>query len=242
MAKSEAQLQNEVLSYLNSLGTGAEEFKRTTAGLAGLEYYLVLSATNFVLRVQENLNRLGKVDTGGLLNNLEQSAVNTQGTQLSIEVGYRADSEQAKYYDFVNKGVRGFDSSTNKNNTSPYSFKNIRNKKGGILIGRAMSLNIAKWLRRNASAGRREDSRTLITARQRKRKSLSKLVDENKRFKSLAYAVAKSIKNKGIKKSGFFDDAIQQSFGPEFVNRVGKIVGREIQLNIKAITTNGNNN
>lgn len=232
MAKSEAQLQNEVLSYLDSLGTGAEEFKRTTAGLAGLEYYLVLSATNFVLRVQENLNRLGKVDTGGLLNNLEQSAVNTQGTQLSIEVGYRADSEQAKYYDFVNKGVKGFKS---QQGNSPYSFRNSYPSK-------AMVLNIAKWLRRNASAGRREDSRTLITARQRKRKSLSKLVDENKRFKSLAYAVAKSIKNKGIKKSGFFDDAIQQSFGPEFVNRVGKIVGREIQLNIKAITTNGNNN
>ena len=68
------------------------------------------------------------------------------------------------------------------------------------------------------------------------------MVDENKRFKSLAYAVAKSIKNKGIKKSSFFDDAIQQSFGPEFVNRVGKIVGREIQLNIKAISPNGNNN
>lgn len=232
MAKSEAQLQNEVLSYLDSLGTGAEEFKRTTAGLAGLEYYLVLSATNFVLRVQENLNRQGKVDTGGLLNNLEQSAVQVNGSQLSIEVGYRAESDQAKYYDFVNKGVKGF---KNQQGKSPYSFKNSYPSK-------AMVLNIAKWLRRNASLGRKEDSRTLITARQRKRKSLSKLVDENKRFKSFAYAVAKSIKNKGIKKSRFFDDAIQQSFGQEFVSRVAKVVGREVVLNIKAVQPNGNNN
>ena len=149
MAKSEAQLQNEVLSYLDSLGTGAEEFKRTTAGLAGLEYYLVLSATNFVLRVQENLNRLGKVDTGGLLNNLEQSAVNTQGTQLSIEVGYRADSEQAKYYDFVNKGVKGVRSGEPAD--SPYSFKNDK-------PSLSMQLAIAKWYRRNAGFGRREDA------------------------------------------------------------------------------------
>ena len=232
MAKSEAQLQSEVLSYLDSIGADIAQFQAATAGLKGLEYYLVLSAANFVLRVQENLNRQGKVDTGGLLNNLEQSAVNTEGNKLSIEVGYRADSPQAKYYDFVNKGVKGVKSN---NPNSPYSFKNSYPSK-------AMVLNIAKWLRRNASIGRREDKRGIITAGQRKRKSLSKMVDENKRFKSFAYAVAKSIKNKGIKKSGFFDDAIQQSFGQEFVSRVAKVVGREVVLNIKAVQPNGNNN
>lgn len=234
MPKSEAQLQDEVLGFLDSIGADTDEFKRATNGLKGLEYYLTLAATNFVLKVQENLNRQGKVDIGNLTTQLEQTAVVQNGNTLSISIGYPADSEAAKYYDYVNKGVKGYKS--NQPN-SKYTFKENR-----PLPSKGMVLNIAKWLRRNASLGRLEKENTLITARQRKRKSLSKMVDENKRFKSFAFAVAKSIKMKGIKKSGYFDDAVRQYFGPEFSNRVSKIVGREIIINVKAIQPNGNNN
>ncbi len=234
MPKSTKQLQDDVLGFLDNIGANQDEFKRATSGYKGLEYFLILSATNFILKVQDNLNKQGKIDTGNLSKELEQSAVVTDGNNLSIKIGYPSESDAAKYYDYVNKGVKGYVS--NQPN-SPYTFKKAR-----PLPSKGMVLNIAKWLRRNASFGRREDSKAIITQGQRKRKSLSKMVDENKRFKSLAFAVAKSIKMKGIKKSGYFDDAVQTYFGADFSKRVSKIVGREIVINVKAIQPNGNNN
>lgn len=234
MAKSTKQLEAEVLGFLDTIGAEKSEFKRSTNGLKGIEYYLTLAATNFVLKVQDNLNKQGKVDTGNLVEELEQTAVSQNANTLSITIGYPSQSEAAKYYDYVNKGVRGYKS---QQPNSPYSFKEKR-----PLPSKGMVLNIAKWLRRNASIGRMTKENTIITKGQRKQKSLSKMVDENKRFKSLAFAVAKSIKKKGIKRSGYFDDAIQQYFGPEFSQRVSKIVGREIIINVKAIQPDGNNN
>ena len=231
MAKSTKQLEDEVLRFLDTLGA---EKPQITTGLKGLEYYLTLAATNFVLKVQDNLNKEGKVDTGKLINELEQTAVSQDANSLNITIGYPAGSEAAKYYDYVNKGVKGYKS---QRPNSPYSFKEAR-----PLPSKAMVLNIAKWLRRNASIGRMTKQNTIITKGQRKQKSLSKMVDENKRLKSLAFAVAKSIKMKGIKRSGYFDDAVQQYFGPEFSNRVSKIVGREIIINVKATKPDGNNN
>ena len=69
-----------------------------------------------------------------------------------------------------------------------------------------------------------------------------KMVDEQKRFKSFAFAVAKSIKQKGLKQTGYFDKAINYSFNQQFIDSVSKIVGKEIAVNIKAIQPNGNNN
>jgi hypothetical protein len=234
MPKSRQQLQAESLSYLEKIGISEQEFERGTSGLNALEYYLTISAANFILKVRENLEVQGKVDTGGLSENLEQSAVTKNGNTLSISIGYEKDSKQAKYYDYVNKGVTGYKS---QSPFSKYKYKSSRPNPSKDMV-----FNIAKWLRRNASLGRREDSRTLITTSQRKRKSLSTMVDESKRFKSLAFATAKKIKQKGLEKSGFFDDAIQYSFGADFANTLSKLVGREIQLTVQAIQPNGNSN
>ena len=234
MAKSRQQLQAESLSYLEKLGVDRAEFETATAGLDALEYYLTLSAANFILKVRENLEAQGKVDTGGLSENLQQTAVSKTKTSLSISIGYEKGSKQAKYYDFVNKGVKGYKSGSPN---SKYSFKSDRPNPNKDMV-----FNIAKWLRRNASLGRREDSRTLITATQRKRKTLSTMVDENKRFKSFAFAVAKSIKQKGLEKSGYFDDAIKYSFGADFSKTISKLIGRDIQLTVKSIAQDVNNN
>jgi hypothetical protein len=65
------------------------------------------------------------------------------------------------------------------------------------------------------------------------------MVDANKRIKSLAFATAVNIKRRGLKKTGFFDKAVQSSFGADFVKALAKITGKEIAINIKG---NGNNN
>jgi hypothetical protein len=225
MAKSVKQLQDEVLSYLDSQGQSKNAFTDVEK-LEGIEKLLVLSAANFIIKVKENLNQSGRVDTGALSSEIEEGEVQSGAGSVSITVGYPTESKAAKYYDFINKGVSG----TRNKIDSPYSFKNER-------VGGPMQFAIAKWLRRNASAGRMEDQKKNLSAVQRKRKRLSKMVDQNKRLRSLAYAVSVSIKRKGLKKTGFFDKAGQFAFGKEFNDAVAKIIGREVVINIR----NGNN-
>jgi hypothetical protein len=226
MAKSVKQLQDEVLSYLDSQGQSKAAFEDVNK-LQGVEKLLVLSAANFILKVQENLNQSGRVDTGALASDIESGDVVTGGGSVSITVGYPAESKAAKYYDFVNKGVKGTRSGSPSD--SPYSFKNER--VGGLRNA------IEGWLKRNNIASRNEDQKKNLSPVQRKRKRLSKMVSESSRIKSLAYAVSVSIKRKGLKKTGFIDKAAQFAFGKEFNDAVAKIIGREVVINIR----NGNN-
>jgi hypothetical protein len=227
MAKSVKQLQDEVLSYLDSQGQSKAAFEDVNK-LQGVEKLLVLSAANFIIKVQENLNQSGRVDTCALASDIESGEVVTGGGSVSITVGYPAGSKAAKYYDFVNKGVKGTRSGNPSD--SPYSFKNER--VGGLRNA------IEGWLKRNNIASRNEDQKKNLSPVQRKRKRLSKMVSESSRIKSLAYAVSVSIKRKGLKKTGFIDKAAQFAFGKEFNDAVAKIIGREVVINIR----NGNNN
>ena len=231
MAKSIKQIEAEVLAKLESKGFGisATEFDEITE-LKGIEELMVLAAANFILQVQENLNQAGKIDTGTLASDIEKGEITNSGGVYSIDVGYAKGSKASKYYDFVNKGVKGTRSGTPAD--SPYSFRND-------MPGRSMTLAIAKWYRRHASYGRKETQKKNLSAVQRKRKKLSKMVDANKRLRSLAYATAVNIKRRGLKKTGFFDKAIQSSFGVDFVKALAKITRKEIAINIKG---NGNNN
>jgi hypothetical protein len=224
MAKSVKQIQDEVLSYLDSQGQSKAAFEDVNK-LQGIEKLLVLSAANFIIKVQENLNQSGRVDTGALSTDIESGEVVTGGGSVSITVGYPAGSKAAKYYDFVNKGVSG----TRNKIDSPYSFKNER--VGGLRNA------IEGWLKRNKLASRNESQKKNLSSVQRKRKRLSKMVSESSRVKSLAYAVSVSIKRKGLKKTGFFDKAAKFAFGREFNDAVAKIIGREVVINIR----NGNN-
>ena len=223
MAKSVKQLQDEVLGFLESKGQSKEQFQEVT-DLPAIKQLLVLSAANFIIQVQENLNKAGKVDTGTLSTDITAGEIIETGSGYEISVGYPSDSKAAKYYDFVNKGVKGLVSG--EPSSSPYAFRKAT-------AGGPMVEALARWYRRNASAGRKEDQKKNLSAVQRKRKKLSKMVSADKKLKSLAYATAVSIKRKGLKKTGFFDNAVKTSFGKEFVQAVAKIAGREIAINIR---------
>ena len=231
MAKSIKQIEAEVLAKLESKGFGisATEFDEITE-LKGIEELMVLAAANFILQVQENLNQAGKIDTGTLASDIEKGEITNSGGVYSIDVGYAKGSKAAKYYDFVNKGVRG--TRSGEPSDSPYSFKNDK-------PGLKMTSAIAGWYRRHATAGRRETQKKNLSSVQRKSKKLSKMVDANKRLRSLAYATAVNIKRRGLKKTGFFDKAVQNTFGTEFVKALAKISGKEIAINLRS---NGNNN
>ena len=223
MAKSNKQIEAEVLAFLDTIGESAEGF-REVKNLRGLEKLIGLAVGNFIQRVQENLIKANKVDTGALSRDITQGDLITTGNGYEIEVGYPAGSEAAKYYDFVNKGVKGVRSGQPAD--TPYSFKNDK-------PGMNMQLAIAKWYRRNASFGRKETQKENLSGLQKKRKKLLKIADEATRLRSLAYATSVNIKRRGLKKTGFFDKAVEASFGKDFSRLVAVVSGREIAVTIR---------
>ena len=226
MPKSINQLQAELLSSgtLDKLGASQQDFA-SLGTLPVLEQYLILAAANFIQKVKDNIEILGISDTGSLSDDISSGELVKESNGYSIEVGYPRGSKAAKYYDFVNKGVKGVKSGTPN---SPYAFKNIG-------VGRAMLQNIKSWVDRNGI--RRND--VAITRRQATRQSLSNMVSEASRSKNLAYAVAVNIKKRGLRKTGFFDSAVDSYFGRDFAVSVSKIIGQDIKVLIRQ---NGNNN
>jgi hypothetical protein len=222
MAKSIKQLQAELLDegLLNRLGAQREDLSKLTL----TEQLLIRSAANFIERVKQNIEVLGISDTGALSDDISQGELTKQGGTYSISLGYPANSAAAKYYDFVNKGVRGVKSQTPN---SPYSFENLG-------VSRKFQDNILSWIKRN-----NVQSDVAITKRQSKRQSLSKMASAATNQKSLAYAVAVGIKKKGLRKTGFFDNAVDNIFGVYFATAVSKIAGQDIKILIRQ---NGNNN
>jgi len=226
MPKSIKQLQDELLSsgLLDRLASSRTNFAELNQ-LPILEQYIILSASNFILKVKENIEVLGISDTGALSDDISSGELVKESNGYSIEVGYPSGSKAAKYYDFVNKGVKGVKSGTPN---SPYAFKNIR-------VGRAMLQNIKSWVDRNGI----RTNEVAITRRQARRQSLSNSINESTRRKSLAYAVAVGIKKKGLRKTGFFDNAIDSYFGNDFTSGIAKVIGQDIKVIIRQ---NGNSN
>lgn len=222
MAKSIRQLQAELLDdgLLDRLGAKKEDLTQ----LPLTEQLLIQSAANFILKVKQNIEVLGISDTGALSDDISSGELVKQGGSYSIELGYPANSKAAKYYDFVNKGVKGVKSGTP---VSPYSFKNLR-------VSRKFEENISSWIKRNNVKGD-----VAITKRQAKRQSLSNMKTQATQKKSLAYIIALSIKKKGLKKTGFFDNAVDSIFGADFTTAISKLIGQDIRILIRQ---NGNNN
>jgi len=222
MAKSIKQLQSQLLDegLLNKLGAQKSDLTQ----LPVLEQLLIQSAANFILKVKENIEVLGISDTGALSDDISSGDLVKQGNTYSIEMGYPSGSKAAKYYDYVNKGVTGVQSGSP---TSPYRFKTLG-------VGKKMALNILKWVRRNNVKGD-----VALTKGQSKRQSLSKMVSEASRKKSLAYAIAVNIKKRGLRKTGFFDQAKDLYFGNDFATAISKIIGQDVRILIRQ---NGNSN
>lgn len=229
MPKSSKQILDEVFSGLE---TRNKKLYEEVTGLPAAEQLILLSAANFILNVQDNLTKANKIDTGGLIDGITQGELIKTAQGYEITLGYKKGSKAAKYYDFVNKGVKGT-ASESKAPNSPYTFKYEYPKWGG-----EFHKAILNWYRRNASYGRKETQKKNLSGLQRKRKKLLKMVDAEKSKKSLAYATAISIKRKGLKTTGFFDKAMEQSFGKNFTQQLSKAIGRDIQL----LITYGNNN
>ena len=223
MAKSITQIQNESLDdgFVDSFGDDRKNY--LAAGEAPVfEQYMIKVVGDFILRVQENLKRLDKIDTGRLSESLSAGELQDDGNGVfSISAGYLDDSN-APYASFVNQGVRGFISGQPAD--SPFSFKSAWASRNG-----PMAVAIQKWMKRQGIAARRDDQRANLTSLQRKRKSISELESS----RTMATIIASRIKQRGLPKTDFFSSAVREYFGDEFAAGVSKAFLQDVRVYIR---------
>jgi len=219
MAKVDVEVLIDDAAILSQAGK-----KKDYASLGELpfvEQTIIGYAAQFIIQVQKNLQSTNKVDTGTLERDIQEGSLIKDGSSYSIDVGYPASSEGARYYDFVNKGVKGFKSGSPN---SPYKFRSAYPSMNGPMVNA-----IQKWVKRNALAQRKETQRFNLSGLQRKRKSVSEL----NTGRTTAYLIARKIKQRGLPRTGFFDDAIDQVFNEQFYNKMAKALGGDVRLYIK---------
>ena len=186
-----------------------------------IEKTILRYAAKFILQVQKNLIKDDKIDTGTLSTDIQEGSLTKEGSTYSIDVGYPKSSPSAKYYDYVNKGVQGFIS---KQPNSPYRFRSAYPSMNGPMV-----TAIQKWVKRNSLAQRNETQKYNLSGLQKKRKSVSAL----NTGRTTAYLIARKIKQRGLPKTGFFDNAIDQVFNQAFYDKMAKAVGADLVVYIK---------
>jgi len=179
---------------------------------------------DFITTAQKNLNK-NKSIASGAINDIRIDLTKF-GTSYTLSLGYPKSEPASKYWDFINKGVKGTKNTKADGNT-PYKFNP---SKKSIPISAAQ-----KWLGYN---------KLKVTAV----KKYKKLGVEEKAIdskKSLAFMVARSIHRKGIRSTHYFDNAAKETFGKNFYEVMEAALGKDIQIKIRQIgkeIKNGNNN
>jgi len=222
-----AKIDTEVVindAIIASQAANKEDYQKLEQ-LPFVERTIIRFASIFIKRVQDNLIKANRVDTGTLSTDITEGELIKQGSSYSLDIGYPASSEGARYYDFVNKGVKGFKSGSPN---SPYRFRSAFPSLNGPMV-----TAIQKWVKRNGLAQRREDQKYNLSGLQRKRKSVAQL----NTGRTTAYLIARKIKQRGLPKTGFFDNAIDQVFNEQFYAKMAKAVGGDLRVYIKQATS-----
>jgi hypothetical protein len=222
-----AKIDTEVVindAIIASQAANQEDYQKL-GQLPFVERTIIRFASIFIKRVQDNLIKANKVDTGTLSTDITEGQLIKQGSSYSLDIGYPKSSEGAKYYDFVNKGVKGFKSGQPN---SPYRFRSAYPSMNGPMVNA-----IQKWVKRNALSSRREDQRFNLSGLQKKRKSVAQL----NTGRTTAYLIARKIKQRGLPKTGFFDNAVDEVFNQQFYDKMGKAIGADLIVYIKQANT-----
>jgi hypothetical protein len=213
MPTSLSKAQSNVVNsgFLDKIGTTGEFETYIAENL--LEQYGVA----FAAVLADNIKFKGLVGSGALADNIYPE-MSEDGKTLTISV--------LDYYDYVNKGVQGVRNSKNAPG-SPYKYKNYGMNEEGrgsikkyILSGKAKVRNI----RNDRAAGIGLESKGI---RQKPKKSLLDSQVDN-----LIYM----IKKYGIKKTNYFDDAVNKVFANWAVDMAAAL-GEDVKLNLR-ITSN----
>jgi hypothetical protein len=196
-----------------------------------LEQILIQSGFDFNETIRKNLEKAGAISSGDLAD-VSSPQVTSSQDGFILSVGYPLNSKQIKYYDFVNKGVGGVGgkNARPKKNSGDYKFKSK-------FPNRRMAASIFSWLNKARKSVRTDNID--LSGVQKKRRKLSKTLDEATNKKRLAYAISSAIKRDGIKATYYFDRAIEENFTQNFKDALSVALGGDIIIQIRQ---NGNNN
>jgi hypothetical protein len=220
MSISKAQAKAIADGFLNTLG----EKPMKEGELPVIERLLKDFGADFILTAQKNLRANNSIASGKINDiRLQFTKFNTSYT---LSLGYPKSEPASKYFDFVNKGVKGT-KNIKADSKTPYKF-NTSKKSIPISV-------VEGWLGYNKL-------KVVSVKPYRKLGVESKAIDTKK---SLAYVIARSIHRKGIKSTHYFDNAAKETFGKNFYEIMEAALGKDIQIKIKQIgkeISNGNNN
>jgi hypothetical protein len=221
MSISKAQAEAIGQGFLNKFGN--EAFGSKTE-LPTIEYLLGLYGGEFIKEAQQNLKLSNSVASGNIKDIVAK--ITKFGTTYTLSLGYPKSEPASKYWDFINKGVKGTKNIKADSNT-PYKFSP---SKKSVPVA-----PIEKWLSYNKL-------KTVSVKPYRKLGVETKAIESKK---SLAYVIARSIHRKGMKSTHYFDNARKYVFDESFISVMQAALGKDIQIKIRQLgkeITNGNNN
>lgn len=165
----------------------------------------------FLLNLGKFANKRKVVASGKLLSDSRFKIV--EGTTMQILV--------PDYYDYPNEGVQGVKSSKNAPG-SPYKFKNYgMNAEGRAKIKQYIASGKAK-----VDLVRKNNDKALGIGLEKKRLSVA-----DAKANQLIYM----IKRFGIKKTNYFTDALNETFGKDFELKMSEAVGADIVFTLEKL-------
>jgi len=220
MSITKAQASALAEGFLNTLG----EQPMKQGEFPIIEKLLLDFGGDFIKNAQKNLNANNSI-ASGKINDIRLNFTKF-GTNYTISLGYPKSEPASKYWDFINKGVKGT-KNIKADAKTPYKFNPSK---------KSIPISVAQgWLGYNKL-------KVVAVKPYRKLGVETKATDEKK---SLAYVLARSIHRKGIRSTHYFDDAQKETFGKNFYEVMEVALGKDIQIKIKQIgkeLSNGNNN
>lgn len=187
-----------------------------------IDEVIIRYAEIFINAAKKRINEKGKVDTGNM-SDIDFNTVQFSNGKWSISIGYDPTNPASKYYDYQNKGVKGIKSG---NPRSVYSYKTLN-------VSPKMVEALMQWYMRHRNYIKNETQRKNLSKLQTKRKIVVKKSFQ-KKLKELATNTAKRIKERGMKRIGFFEDNMH-IFGQEFQKEIAKAMGKNIVVSIKQV-------
>lgn len=212
MTKAQGEfIKNQVLSEL-----GGYYDKVNPNSYPVLERILIKAGLEFNKRVVQNLTKLKAINTGGLTQ-LEPPVIKYFGNKYVLEIGYDITSPQAKYYDYVDKGVKGTKNEKASNSTK-YKFKSS---------SKSIPVDVVKkWLTNKGSKSTSVGKyRKLGTERTKSLKQVSST-------DAAAFLIARSIHRKGLRTTNYFSNAMKLVFDKGFKDALQVAIGADVNIKI----------